>query len=190
MIRILSFKARVTIIVVCVLIVTSAASTLGQHLAVGPLVTAVTVLLALLGNHTWPLLCRLPLRPRWAVDLNGKWAGEINSNWRPSADAPPLAPIPVTVTVKQTWLTVSVTLKTDKITSRSHGPHVEHDTESNELRIDYFYRTDPKAACRQDNPPQSGCGHIAIDLAKPDTMSLRYSNDRGGPGDITLTKQA
>ena len=57
------------------------------------------------------------------------------------------------------------------------------------MRIKYFHETDPKAKFRQENPPQTGSGFVTINLDEPDTMEIRYINDRGLGGTIALHRE-
>jgi hypothetical protein len=73
--------------------------------------------------------------------------------------------------------------------SRTSGEHVEYLSGTDELRVKYFFNTDPKAAYRTANPPQSGCGALTLRVRLPRQATIRYTNDRGLGGDITLKKK-
>ncbi|MCI5050490.1 MAG: hypothetical protein MRY32_09230 [Rickettsiales bacterium] len=155
------------------------------------LVAAVIELALLaLGSFSWPWLCKnLKFRPSWMVDLNGERAVEIKSQWRKHPDDPLLDPIPATLKIRQNWLYLSVTLITDKMKSKSEGELPIYDSKNRELTIKYFYTTDPKQEHSSENPPQNGCAFLKIPVDDPDSLTIKYTNDRGLGGDIYMTKR-
>jgi hypothetical protein len=149
----------------------------------------IEIILLLLGAYSWRLLCcKLSMRPAWMIDLSGTWEGNINSRWKKNPDDPPLPPIPTKVEIRQDWLNISIRLITDKISSKSSGELPEFDKKTRQLSIKYFYDTDPKAEFSAENPPQRGCAYLTLCVDKPDEMTIRYTNDRGLGGDITLQR--
>ena len=188
--QLLSRKFKVALVALPVLALALVPGWVGGEwvIPLGVLIAIVDVLAGIVAVHSWSLLSKVPIKPQWMTDLSGEWAGEIHSQWRAHSDDPQLPPIPCSVTISQKWSGISFTLKTDEIVSRSSGSIPMFDADRNCLTIKYFYETDPKAAFRQENPPQSGCAYVTVDFSKSDTMHIRYTNDRGLGGDINLIR--
>jgi hypothetical protein len=190
----LSLKIKIGIVVVLSAVVIWVAQWLGLHhvglSAVASIVEGIVIYLLL---RSWALLARLPdfaLRPAWMRNnLTGDWIGEIRSQWRPSPGAPLLPPIPVTLKLQQGWSEVVFSLVTDKMRSRSFGAVPSYDPITGELRFRYFFETEPTAAANVDNPPQRlGSAIATVQTNQPDSISIRYANERSPGGDIEIRR--
>lgn len=181
-------KIGLTVILVAILVFADELFGNTELLRLGVIVAIVEAILVYLGLNSWRMFARLPFKPRWATDLNGMWTGEIQSQWKPDPAGPKLPAIPVTVEIAQDWTKFSVRLQTQEITSRSSGAAIEYLRETDELRVKYFYETDPKAAHRAENPPQTGCAFLTYSRSAANVLSIRYTNDRGLGGDIVVQR--
>jgi SMODS-associating 2TM, beta-strand rich effector domain len=186
--QLLSLKAKVTTIVVLTLAIGYVGQLSHRSLEIALIVGVVEAVIVILAAVSWKLVARIGW-PEWAVDLNGNWVGTIVSQWQLDPTHPKPEPIPVTVHIRQNWMLVTMRMETDEMVSRTSGEHVEYLASTEELRIKYFFETDPKAAFRGANPPQSGCGALTLRVRSPREASIRYTNDRGLGGDIALKKK-
>lgn len=186
--QLLPLKAKVALVVVLTLGIGYVGQLVDRSLQIALVVGVVEAVIALLAVRSWKVVARLGW-PGWAVDLNGTWVGTIASQWQTDTAQPKPGPIPVTVYIRQNWMSVTMQMETDEMVSRTSGEHVEYLAATEELRVKYFYETDPNAASRKANPPQSGCGALTLRLRAPREATIRYTNDRGLGGDIMLKKK-
>jgi hypothetical protein len=189
--QLLPLKIKVWIIVGLAAIVSGATSWLGLHpLAIGTIVGLVEFVLLFVLSHSWGWIARIPgfLRPAWMqFDLTGKWSGEIRSQSENSANEK----IPVTANVQQRWQDVVFDVETERMRSRSFGAIPTYDPANRSLQFRYFFETTPTVASAAANPPQQlGCAVAYVKLDDPQRMTIRYTNERGLGGDITLIRRA
>ena len=189
--QLLPLKWKLWLVIGLAAVISSTASMIGFHpLALGAVVGAVEYVLLWLTSRSWSYLRRIPFLPLWMrVDLSGEWEGVIHSQWLKSAEARRIKPIPCKLNLTQRWDEIVFRLFTDKMNSRSSGALPHFDPLTNELRIQYFFETTPCAACANASPPQKfGSAEACIDLKNPSKITIRYTNERGAGGEITLTR--
>jgi hypothetical protein len=193
--QLLPLKAKIWIVVGLAAVISSLARLAGlDPLSLGTVVGAVEFVTIHLLMRSWTVLryvSALPL-PAWArVDLSGEWQGVIHSQWKRHPDDPPLAPIPATLELHQGWQEIVFSLKTEKMRSRSSGAVPSFDPTTRELRFRYFFETEPMAESTSENPPQQlGSALAWVNLDHPDRLTIKYTNERGPGGDITLQRAA
>jgi hypothetical protein len=160
------------------------------HLAIGAVIGIVEIVVIFLASKTWRYTALIPFLPLWTrVDLSGEWEGVIESQWQGRQKAPTLDPIPCLLTIHQNWDDIVFCLKTDKMTSRSSGVLPKYDRSTKQMRFQYFFQTEPFAKSAAHNPPQLlGCAAARVNLANPAEILVRYTNERGNGGDITLSR--
>ncbi|MGC9953450.1 MAG: hypothetical protein ABSD21_04125 [Rhizomicrobium sp.] len=162
----------------------------GQSIySLGSVVGFVELVVIVLMLRSWHWLRRVapyvPFLPAWMkVDLSGEWQGYIHSQWKKVPTDPP---IPVRLSLRQTWQDVVFIMDTDKMHSRSSPATPFYDHSANELQFRYFFETQPTAASNQENPPQQlGSAMARIDLRNPNNITIKYTNERGAGGDIVV----
>jgi len=167
----------------------------GQSIySLGSVVGFVELILILLMLYSWHWLTRiafhLPFLPTWMrVDLSGKWQGHIHSQWKKNPSDALLAPIPVQLSLRQSWEDVVFIMDTDKMHSRSAPATPAYDRTADELQFRYFFETAPTAASNQENPPQQlGSAIARIDMRNHDRITIKYTNERGPGGDIVIER--
>lgn len=92
---------------------------------------------------------RIKLFQGWLVpfpDLNGTWAGEIRSEWIDPVTKKPVAPIPVLLTIKQSFLCISCVMRTGEMTSYSFAEGFKINEEEQIKQLVYSYTSKPKPA--------------------------------------------
>ncbi|MEA2919064.1 MAG: SMODS-associating beta-strand rich effector domain [Bradyrhizobium sp.] len=193
--QLLSLKLKIWVIVVIAAFVATIArlADLGP-LSMGVVVGIVEFVVVYLLTRSWPLLHLLSWLPRpgWAkTNLSGAWAGTLQSQWRASPGDAPLAPIPVTLDLRQGWNEVVFSLRTDKMRSRGSAATPTYDVTTHEIQFRYFFETSPTAESTETNPPQKlGSAIACVSLDRPDCMTITYTNERSAGGDIVLERVA
>lgn len=190
--QLLPLKVKIILVLAVAVLVAWAAHRLGMPpLPTGAFIGVVEILLLILLTHSWSLAVTLPLpKPGWInTDLTGAWSGTITSQWQGDAANPQPVTIPAQMKIRQGWHDMAMVLHTDKMYGPSTGAIPRYNALTRELEIKYFYETFPTAAHSANNPPQQhGCATARINMASPDTMTIRYTNERGQGGDITLSR--
>jgi hypothetical protein len=161
-------------------------------LSLGAVVGGVEFAIVYLLARSWPvirLFSWLPC-PGWAkANLSGKWHGTIQSQWRANPGDSPLSPIPIMLDLRQGWNEVVFSFETDKMRSRSSAAMPFYDQTTHELEFRYFFETSPTVGSSPTNPPQKlGCAIARFSPDRPHRMTIIYTNERGGGGDIVLER--
>jgi hypothetical protein len=130
------------------------------------------------------------LQTKTFPDLNGTWSGALRSTYKaPGSDAP-WPPINTTVAIKQTLLTISITLQSGESKSYSHREHLEPDYRNKRFRVWYSYSNEPKAEFRHRSAPHDGVAYLEMDWdTDRNKLTGRYYNDRGSSGDLDLKRK-
>jgi hypothetical protein len=193
--QLLSLRAKIWIVVGIAAIISLLARIAGlDPLPLGAVVGAVEFAIIHLLMRSWGALrlARVLPLPAWArVNLTGEWRGSIQSQWKSDPSGPSLAPISVTLSLHQGWQEIVFSFQTEKMRSRGAAAVPSFDPTTRELRFRYFFDTDPTVASAQENPPQQlGAAIASVNLDQPNRMTIRYTNERGQGGDITLQRAA
>ena len=77
-------------------------------------------------------------------DLTGTWVGELVSTWKNPATGQGIAPIPVTIWIRQGLFSTSIKLRSGESTSYSTRCLLEADREAGRFRFWYSYDNDPR----------------------------------------------
>ena len=126
----------------------------------------------------------------WLVpfpNLNGTWKGHIFSNWIDVKTGSKPAPIPVILTIKQTFINISCVMRTVEMNSYSFISGFDIDKENQILRLIYLYHSIPKQTVIDRSP--SHYGTIIFDIINDNgSMELNgdYFNERKVTGRIEL----
>ena len=155
----------------------------GISLAVAFVGTALVVIFNWIWRWLWR---RVPLLARAvAPDLNGEWDGKVHSTWVDPETNAPRPPIDVCISIEQTLLKISVSLKSGESGSQSGRAFLEKHGRSGCYRLWYEYRADPKARYQHRSTSHDGVAYLEIDVnADPDHLDGYYYTARKTTGDI------
>lgn len=127
----------------------------------------------------------------WLVpfpDLNGTWQGTIQTDWKDASGNTP-GPIPVMLTIRQTFGQVSCVMRTAEMESHSYVEGFCIDRERQIRQLCYSYTSKPKASLRDRSTPHDGTILFNI-IGKPvHKLEGEYWTQRETTGIVTLTFQ-
>jgi hypothetical protein len=158
-------------------------------LSFGFVIAGIELILAFITAYSWPVFVKLPIKPAWAIDLNGEWKVGIKSQYMNGDALFSKDPIEGKLLIKQNWRGVSLRLETVRMTSYSRGAIAEYSNDFDELHLRYFFITEPHAEFRANNPPQTGCAFLSVSKKELKALRIRYCNDRGSTGDIACERE-
>ena len=125
----------------------------------------------------------------WLVpfpNLNGTWEGTIQTTWKHEDGTIP-GPIPVILTVKQSFTRISCVMRTGEMTSRSHFADFWIDGDEQLRNLGYSYTSVPSALIVDRSPAHDGTVTFEI-IGDPVTkLKGTYWTARKTTGEITLT---
>jgi hypothetical protein len=117
-------------------------------------------------------------------DLTGTWAGELVSTWKNPATGQGVAPIPVTIWIRQGLFSTSIKLRSGESTSSSTRCH-----EAGRFRFWYSYDNNPRAQFRHRSARHEGVAWLELDLdTDPERLVGCYYTDRKTSGDIDVRR--
>jgi hypothetical protein len=125
----------------------------------------------------------------WLVpfpNLNGTWVGFIYSDWKNpnTGEKPP--PIPVMLTVNQSFFHVSCMMRTGEMESSSYAEGFIIDPDRQIKNIAYSYCSKPRLSLSDRSPPHDGTAVFTI-IEKPKLKLIgRYWTERLTKGEIKL----
>ncbi len=125
----------------------------------------------------------------WLVpfpDLNGTWQGTIQTTWMDPKTGKIPKPIPVLLTIKQSFLNLSCVMRTAEMTSYSYAEDFRIEIERQIAQVAYSYISKPLVTLAERSAPHEGtiifdiCGNPAAKL------SGQYWTSRKTTGAIDL----
>ncbi|OXI90790.1 hypothetical protein CFB40_10695 [Burkholderia sp. AU31652] len=125
----------------------------------------------------------------WLVpfpDLSGTWIGHIYSDWEnpQTGEKPP--PIPVMLTVKQSFFHVSCVMRTSEMESSSYSEGFLIDPDRQIKNVAYSYTSKPRVSLNDRSIPHDGTAVFQI-IEKPKLkLTGRYWTERLTKGEIIL----
>lgn len=125
----------------------------------------------------------------WLVpfpDLNGTWQGVVKTTWiDPETNASP-APIPVILTIKQTFTHISGVMRTAEMVSYSFAEDFRLDGENQIRQLIYSYSSNPKLTVAERSAPHYGT--IILDIINTPQRKLKgqYWTARKSTGEVEL----
>lgn len=125
----------------------------------------------------------------WLVpfpDLNGTWQGHIQTDWRNQNGCKP-GPIPVILTIKQTFGRISCVMRTAEMESHSYVEGFSIDTREQIRRLVYSYTSNPKVGLRARSTPHDGTILFRIIGNPVNKLEGEYWTQRKTTGTVTLT---
>jgi hypothetical protein len=151
-----------------------------------PKVVSIDVLVvALFVKWGW----KLKMFRGWLVpfpNLNGAWVGFIYSDWinPETGEKPP--PIPVMLTVNQSFFHASCVMRTSEMESHSYSEGFLIDTDRQVNQLAYSYASKPRLSLNERSIPHDGTAVFRI-IEKPKTkLHGRYWTERLTKGEINL----
>ena len=126
----------------------------------------------------------------WLVpfpDLNGTWQGTIQTTWvDPKTNKTP-DPIPVLLTIKQSFLSLSCVMRTAEMTSYSYAEDFRIDNEKQIKQVVYSYMSKPVVTLAERSTPHEGTIIFDILGSPVNKLSGQYWTSRKTTGIIELT---
>ena len=132
---------------------------------------------------------KLKIFKGWLVpfpNLNGSWVGVIYSDWRnpDTGEKPP--PIPVMLTVNQSFFHISCVMRTSEMESSSYAEGFLIDPDQQRRNIAYSYTSKPRLSLSERSIPHDGTAAFRI-VEKPQKKLIgRYWTERLTKGEISL----
>ena len=126
----------------------------------------------------------------WLVpfpDLNGTWQGTIQTTWKnPETDEIP-GPIPVILTIKQSFIRISCVMRTAEMTSRSYLADFWLNGDEQIRKLGYSYHSAPLPSVKNRSQPHDGT--IVFEIITTPIKKLKgvYWTSRPTTGEVTLT---
>ena len=125
----------------------------------------------------------------WLVpfpNLNGTWQGNLQTNWKDKDGSTP-GPIPVILTIKQSFGHLSCVMRTAEMESRSYLEGFCIDKERQIRQLCYSYTSKPKVSLRDRSTPHDGTILFSIIGAPVDKLAGEYWTQRQTNGSVLLT---
>ncbi|MFZ4965898.1 hypothetical protein ACL9RJ_16710 [Pseudomonas sp. Mn2068] len=125
----------------------------------------------------------------WLVpfpNLNGSWVGFIYSDWRnPETGVKPL-PIPVMLTVNQSFFHISFMMRTSEMESSSYSEGFLIDPDRQIKSVAYMFTSKPRLSLNERSIPHDGAAVFQI-IEKPKQKLVgRYWTERLTKGEMVL----
>ena len=144
------------------------------------------LIFALFAKWGW----KLKIFQGWLVsfpDLNGTWQGIIKTTWiNPKTNTIP-EPIPVILTIKQTFIYISCVMRTAEMVSYSFAEEFRLDSGNQIKQIVYSYASNPKLTVGERSVPHYGT--IILDIIGTPERRLKgqYWTARKSTGEVELS---
>lgn len=126
----------------------------------------------------------------WLVpfpNLNGTWLGFIHSDWvNPETGNKP-DPIPVMLTVNQSFFHISCVMHTSEMRSNSYAEGFMIDNDRQIKQLAYSYTSKPRVSLSERSIPHDGSGVFQIIESPKLKLNGRYWTERLTKGEIYLT---
>ncbi|MDM5139765.1 hypothetical protein OB959_08135 [Aeromonas bestiarum] len=126
----------------------------------------------------------------WLVpfpDLNGSWVGYIHSEWKNPETGEKTPPIPVMLTVNQSFFHISCMMNTGEMESSSYSEGFLIDPDRQIKRIAYSYTNHPRTSLSDRSIPHDGTAVFKI-IENPKLKLVgRYWTERLTKGEIILS---
>ena len=119
-------------------------------------------------------------------DLNGTWQGVIQTNWK-TEEGKTLEPIPVILTIKQSFGRMSCVMRTGEMESHSYIEGFCIDKDAQIRRLCYSYTSRPKVALRERSTPHDGTILFNIIGNPVHKLEGEYWTQRQTTGTVRLT---
>ncbi|MGN7792277.1 hypothetical protein [Enterobacter sp. 22452] len=125
----------------------------------------------------------------WLVpfpDMNGSWVGLIYSDWINPMTGEKVSPIPVMLTVNQSFFHISCMMRTSEMESFSYSEGFIIDPERQVKNISYSYSSKPRLSLSERSVPHDGTVVFKIIENPNQKLVGRYWTERLTKGEIIL----
>jgi hypothetical protein len=134
-------------------------------------------------------LWKIKIFKKWLVpfpNLNGTWYGKIYSDWTNPETNQSIPPIPVMLTIKQSFFNISFLMQTSEMKSYSNIEGFSINADRQIKQITYTYTSKPRIVLNQRSLPHDGT--IVFDIIEQPERKLkgRYWTERKTKGEIEL----
>lgn len=125
----------------------------------------------------------------WLVpfpNLNGSWVGSIYSDWKNPETGEKPAPIPVMLTVNQSFFHISCMMRTSEMESSSYAEGFLIDPDRQIKNLAYSYTSKPRLSLSERSMPHDGTAAFKIIENPNRKLTGRYWTERLTKGEISL----
>jgi hypothetical protein len=125
----------------------------------------------------------------WLVpfpNLNGTWTGWIYSDWKNPETGEKPAPIPVMLTVNQSFFHISCIMRTSEMESTSYAESFLIDSDRQLKKVAYSYTSKPRLSLSERSIPHNGTAVFQIIEKPKQKLKGRYWTERLTKGEIVL----
>lgn len=132
---------------------------------------------------------KLKIFRRWLVpfpNLNGTWTGLIYSDWKNPETGEKPAPIPVMLTVNQSFFHISCIMRTSEMESSSYAEGFLIDSDRQLKKVAYSYTSKPRLSLNERSIPHDGTAVFQIIEKPKQKLKGRYWTERSTKGEIVL----
>ncbi|MYA37198.1 MAG: hypothetical protein F4030_00710 [Gammaproteobacteria bacterium] len=136
--------------------------------------------------HAW----QWPVFSNWLVPfpcLDGTWHGHIQTTWKHPETGEVPGPIPVLLTIRQTFCRISCVMRTAEMTSRSYFADFWIDNDEQVRKLAYCYTSTPSVLVPDRSQPHDGAMLFEIIGQRPQKLRGNYWTTRKTTGEVTLT---
>lgn len=125
----------------------------------------------------------------WLVpfpNLHGTWTGLIYSDWKNPETGEKPAPIPVMLTVNQSFFHISCMMCTSEMESSSYSEGFLIDSDRQLKKVAYSYTSKPRLSLSERSIPHDGTAVFQIIEKPKQKLKGRYWTERLTKGEIVL----
>ncbi len=125
----------------------------------------------------------------WLVpfpNINGTWVGFIYSDWKDPETGQKTPPIPVMLTVNQSFFHISCVMRTSEMESSSYSEGFLIDTDRQVKKVAYSYASKPRLSLNERSIPHDGTAVFQIIENPKQKLIGRYWTERLTKGEIVL----
>jgi len=125
----------------------------------------------------YPWLVQVP-------NLEGKWSGTLKPNWKDGE----IPPIPIEITITQSFFTVQVGIQTGESRSFSIGASFDIENERGQRQLFYSYLNTPNSSVRKRSAIHYGSAMLHFDGFDVCELTGEYWTSRETTGEIQVSR--
>ena len=119
--------------------------------------------------------------------LEGTWQGHLQTTWKNPDTGEVPGPIPVLLTIRQTFGRISCVMRTAEMTSRSYGADFWIDNDEQVRKLAYCYASVPSVLIPDRSQPHDGAMLFEIIGEPAQKLRGNYWTTRKTTGEVALT---
>jgi hypothetical protein len=121
-------------------------------------------------------------------DLQGTWTGHLTSTWVNPATGGTPSPIPMSLVIRQSFTTMSLTMHTLESTSVSTAVSFDGSSQADSVKlISYMYSNQPRVSVRHRSELHDGAALLRVASGPPMSLQGEYWTSRRTSGEMSLT---